>query len=228
MKNISCKIGYWSAVSLTVFFITWIVCFVGIAVTSPMYFWDGLPHYLSYISTYNQSFAVVAKLAMLFFGPVYLLLIHSFYDCSSEKQRPLLRIAVLFALAYAITSSLHYFVQLTSVKFSIENNLTDGIVHFLQANPYSFLISVNMLGWSFFLGFSSLFMAMSFNNGYLSKWFKYSFYVLFISCIAAGIGYSLQIKWMIFLFVNVGTGGSLLAVSFTSVKYFKVLWKVDL
>ncbi|HEX2934762.1 MAG TPA: hypothetical protein VHO72_05365 [Bacteroidales bacterium] len=102
------------------FFITWIVCFVGIAVTSPLFYWNGLPHYLAYISSYNQTFADLAKIAMLFFGPAYLLLIHSFYDCSSEKQRPLLRISLLFALAFTITSSIHYFVQVTSVKFSIQ------------------------------------------------------------------------------------------------------------
>lgn len=116
MKNISCKIGYWSAVSLIVFFITWMICFVGIAVTSPLFFWNGLAHYLAYISTYNQTLADVAKVAMLFFGPAYLLLIHSFYDCSSESQRSLLRLALLFALAFAVTSSIHYFVQVTSVK----------------------------------------------------------------------------------------------------------------
>lgn len=223
MKNISCKIGYWSAVSLTVFFITWIVCFVGIAVTSPMYLWNGLPHYLSYISTYNQSFAVVAKLAMLFFGPAYLLLVQSFYEYSSDSNKPLVRIGLLFALAFAITSSMHYFVQITSVKFCLQNGLTNGIDHFLQANPHSFLVSVNMLGWTFFLGLSSLFVALSFSNNLLNKWLRIFFYFLFISCFLAGFGYCFQIKWIIFLFVNVATGGGLLAISFFSVKYFKYL-----
>ncbi|HEX2934763.1 MAG TPA: hypothetical protein VHO72_05370 [Bacteroidales bacterium] len=69
-------------------------------------------------------------------------------------------------------------------------------------------------------------MALSFTLDHLIKGLKYVFLILFFSCLGAAIGYGLQNKWMIFLFVNVSTGGSLLAVSFTSLRYFRSIKNV--
>ena len=117
MNTLSYKIGYVSAILLTLSFIIWIISFVGIAVTSPLFHWSTISDYQVYVSTHSQFFQYTAKFFMLLFGPLYVLFISSFYDYGTKNQKTLVRISLLFGLAFAILSSLHYFVQLSATEY---------------------------------------------------------------------------------------------------------------
>ena len=155
--------------ALTICMITWIICFTGIAITSPLFHWTNLSDYLTYESSNSQTFQFIAKIFMLLFGPLYILLINSYYDYSSENNKVLLRAGLIFGAAFAILSCIHYFVQLSSVRINILDKKTSGLEHFIQANPYSVLTAIDMLGWTLFLGLSSLFIAPTFVGNKLNK-----------------------------------------------------------
>ena len=157
MNRLSCKIGFQSAQLLAFTFVVWIVCFIGIAITSPLFYWTNLPDYITYFQSNGQYLQNIAKFFMLLFGPLYVLLINSYYDYAAENKK-VVRISLLFGLAFAILSSIHYFEQLTAVRINIGSGQINGLEHFVQANPYSVMSSINMLGWTVFLGLSSFFI----------------------------------------------------------------------
>lgn len=223
MNTLSYKIGFWSAILLLSVFIGWTICFVGIVSTTPLFCWTNLSDYLAFEKAHSQIFQYIAKFLMFIFGPLYVLLINSFYDYASDNRKTLIRISLLFAMAFAILSSLHYFVQLSSVRLNIAQGNTDGLEHFVQANPNSIMTSIDMLGWTLFLGLSSFFVSPVFTGNKLNKTMRYAFIFNGLSCFLAGIGYVFQINVLTFLFINLGVGGALIIVSITSIKLFKQL-----
>jgi hypothetical protein len=224
MNTISTKIGFWSALTLLSTFIIWIVCFAGIAATSPLFFWSDLNGYIEYIRSNDQFFQNLAKFAMLLFGPVYVMLVNSFHDRANADRKTFSRLGLLFGLVFAALSCIHYFVQLSAVRINLERGIINGMEHFVQANPLSVMTSIDMLGWTLFLGLSSFFTALSItDNTRLGKWIRGAFYVNTISCFVAFIGYLLQIDLLTFIGVNMGVGGSIITASITSMKYFSRL-----
>jgi hypothetical protein len=225
MKTLSYKIGSWSSVLLATTFIVWIVCFTGIAIISPFFFWTNLSDYINYVQTNSQVFQNAAKLFMLLLGPLYVLVINSYYDYAPDEKKVLVRAALLFGTAFAILSSINYFVQLSSVRLNILHGQTAGLEHFVQANPNSIMTSIVMLGWTFFLGLSSLFIFPIFRGDKLNRVIRYAFIANGVSCVLAGIGYVFQVDIITFLFINLGSGGAMLIITIASVKLFRRLQK---
>ena len=223
MNTLSYKIGYWSAVSLILAFGVWIICFTGIALTSPLFYWTNLQDYLVYEHTHSQFFQNTAKFFMLLFGPLYVLFINSFYEYATDNKKVLVRISLLFATAFAILSSLHYFVQLSAVRLNIMHGQTNGLEHFIQANPNSIMTSIDMLGWTLFLGLSSFFISPVFKGDRLNTVIRYAFIFNGISCVLAGIGFVFQIDILTFIFINMGVGGAIFTITIASGKLFKHL-----
>ena len=223
MTTLSYKIGFWSALLLTLSFIVWIVCFIGIAFASPLFYWTNINDYLIYSQANNQILQYIAKFFMLLFGPLYVLLINSYYEYANDDKKVLVRISLLFGLAFAILSSLHYFVQLSAVRLNIKLGQLEGLVNFIQANPNSIMTSIDMLGWTLFLGLSSFFISPIFRGDRQNKIIHYTFICNGLSCILGGIGYVFQIDIMTFIFINLGVGGAILALSIASMKLFNRL-----
>ncbi len=219
MNLLSNKIGLWASVFLTISLLTWIICFIGISLTSPIFIWTNLSDYLMFEKSNSQFLQTIAKSCMLLFGPIYVLYISSFYNYTQDKKI-LVSLSSMFGLAFALLSSTNYFVQLSSVRINITQGNIAGIEHFLQANPYSIISSINMLGWTLFLGLSSFLISAIFNNDLKSNLLRNTFIVNGISCFIAGIGYILDIKILIFIFINLGVGGALMTICISSIKLF--------
>lgn len=221
MKTLSYKIGYYTSVLLAIIFIAWMVCFVGIALTSPLFFWTGMADYLKYTEHNSQILQIVAKALMLVFAPLFVVLINSYYEFVPNEKKFLIRLSLLFALGFAILSSMHYFVQLSSVRLNMMEGNINGMELFVQANPNSIMTSINMLGWTLFLGLSSFAIFPIF--GKKLKIIRFAFIANGISCMLAGVGYVFQIDLLTFLFANLGVGGALLVVMIYSARLFRRL-----
>ena len=225
MNNFTRKLGMWSSGLITLSFIGWIICFVGIALTSPLLYWTNLTDYLNFINTYNQTFQTIAKTLMWLFGPLFLLLIYSFYNYIVPEKKDFLRIGLLFGLAFTILSSIHYFIQISSVRLLINHSETEGLSHLLQANPISVISAINMLGWTFFLGLCSLFIAPAFQSKGKHLLLKIAFTFNGISCLIGSVSYLFQIDIVTFICMNLCLGGAILVISITSFFIFKKLPK---
>jgi hypothetical protein len=220
MNNLSSKIGYWSALSMLFAFAIWILSFAGIAVTSPLFYWTNLPDYIVHYQSTGHHFQHLAFLFTLFIGPLYLLIINGYYEYSTGSKKALVRISLLFGLGFAILSSLHYFVQLSSVRLNLLNGNFDGMEAFIQANPLSIMTSIDMLGWTLFLGLSSLFLSPVFSGEKSNSLLRYAFLFNGLSCMMAGVGYVLRIDILTFICINICTGGAMMVISIASLRLF--------
>ena len=225
MNTLKINIALWSARICLLSFLIWIISFIGIAFTSPLFLWSDLNHYLNFYSTHSQLFASFAKIWMILFSLSFLVLIIVWNEFSNQETKILTKIGAAFALLFTICSSIHYFIQISSVRFALNQGTVSGLEHFLQANPTSFSSSVNMLGWGLFLGLSSFFLFFESKLNQRSKGVRIGFLIVAVSCILGCISFLLQIDMATFLFINLGLGGGMILLSISIFLQFKNLKK---
>lgn len=220
MNKIILNLGIWSAILCLASFIVWIISFTGIAISSPLFYWTNLEDYIDYVNTNNQFFQYLAKSFMIIFSLAYMILIFVFHEFTLAQRQILSKIAIAFSIMFALVTAVHYFVQVSAVRFAISEIDYSGLEHFIQAKPTSVLSSVNMLGWTLFLGLSSLFIYLGLKPKSLTKGIRLGLLVNAISCILAGFGYLLQIDLITFVFINLGLGGAVLLMTISASRYF--------
>jgi hypothetical protein len=227
MNKITLNTGLWSAIICLSAFIIWIIAFTGIAIQSPLFQWTNIEDYIYYVTNNSQFFQYLAKSFMIIFSLGYMILAIVFYEFARDERKILVKIAVVFSIMFGIVSSIHYFVQISSVRFAIAENEYSGLANFLQSNPISFLSSVNMLGWTLFLGLSTLFMYLGFPQKSGTKGIRYGLVINAVSCIFGGIGYLFQIDLLTFIFMNLGIGLGFILLSVSSIKFFNKIKAED-
>ena len=223
MNRTTINTGLYAAIICLASFIIWIISFVGIALTSPLFFWSGLQDYVDYATTTPQFFQYLAKSFMILFSLAYLALIMVFREYTNDDRKLLGNLSLAFALMFALASAIFYFVQVSAVRFAIAESSYAGLEHFVQANPTSVLSSVNMLGWTLFLGLSSLFIYLALRPDKLTKAIRLGLLINTVSCLSAGIGYLFQIDLITFISINLGVGVAFILVTISSVSYFSRL-----
>jgi hypothetical protein len=223
MKSLSIKLGYWASLICISTFVVWTICFVAIFKINPIFQWTNLADYITYTSNYNQSFKYLAQFTMLLFAPAFLIMLHSIDDYASEDKKILSRISVSFATIFAACISIHYFVQVSSVRLSIAKGQIAGLEQFIQSNPISGIAGINMVGWTFFFSLSCLFIAPIFTGSRLNKVIKYAFISNGIICILGGIGYVFDNIILILLTLNFGMGAATLTATIALLIFFRRL-----
>jgi hypothetical protein len=207
------RLGFYSAVGLAITFVAFTTLFLAIAASAPLFVWTNLADYVEYVTAYSQLFAHLARLAMLLFAPLLVILLNCIHEYAAPERKILSRTAAQFGLACAVLIGVNYFVQLTAVRLSLEKGEFAGLEHFLQGNPYSTISAVNMLGWTLFFGLASLFVAPVFVGGRLEKTIRGAFLVNGIVCLLAGVGYILEIPVLVFVTINLGMGAAVLVAT---------------
>ena len=81
--------------------------------------------------------------------------------------------------------------------------------------------ALNLLGWSLFLGLSSLCAAPLFGSNRLERWLRNLFLANGLFCLLGGAGYLLEHFWLLFLSLNFGMGGAMLALTILLAVYFR-------
>lgn len=223
MNKIILSTGLWSAIICLTAFIVWIISFTGIAIQSPLFYWTNMEDYNDYINSNSQFFQYLAKSFMIIFSLAYMILTIVFYEFITTERKILAKIAIVFSIMFALVSSIHYFVQISSVRFAIAENEYSGLEHFLQSNPISFLSSVNVLGWTLFLGLSTLFMYLGFISTSGAKGIRLGLLISAISGIFGGIGYLFQIDILTFVCLNLGIGLAFFIITISSIGFINRL-----
>lgn len=220
---LSISLGFWSALLSAATFVVFTIAFVAILATSPIFVWTNLSDYVTSVQENNQFFKHLAQLAMLLFGPLFVLLLNSIHDIALAQHKVLTRAALAFGIVFAALSGVHYFVQLSTVRHNIAAGTLDGLQHLIQANPNAAILAVNMLGFTLFLGLASLFVAPVFAGDRLRAVIRYSFLANGIFCLLGGVGFVLQITWLVFVCINLGMGSAVLVATIALAVYFRRL-----
>jgi len=220
MSELSLKFGFWSAFLSAVTFFVFTICFVAILIAGPLFVWTDLAGYVTYVNQTDQFFQHSARLAMLLFGPLFVVLLNCIHEITPDDRKVLSRISLCFGLVFATLTGINYFVQLSVVRQNIAANHLEGLLQVVQANPASAVSAVNMLGWSLFLGLSSLFVAPVFSGSRLALVIKIAFLANGIFCVLGGIGYVFEWLVLLFLSINIGMGGAVMTAAIALTIFF--------
>ena len=225
MNKIIINTGLWSAIICLTSFVIWIISFAGIAITSPLFYWTNLEDYIDFVNNNSQFFQYLAKSFMILFAIGYMILAIVYSDFANMERKILAKIAITFSLLFTLLVSAHYYVQISAIRFAFDKEQFTGLEHFLQSNPTSFICSLNMLGWTVFLGLSSLFMYLALKPDSLTKTIRAGLFINTISCILGGAGYLFQIDIITFITMNLGIGCAFFIMTISSIRYFSRLRK---
>lgn len=223
MNRLSIALGFWSAFLSAIAFVVFTLCFVAIAVTSPLFIWTDLSAYVAYVKEHSQILPHVARLTMLLFSPLFIVLLNSIEVYAATDKKILVRIGLSFGLGFAILIGINYFVQLSVVRQNIDTNHLEGLVQIVQANPTSVVSGINMLGWSLFLGLASLFVGPVFSGSRLEKTIGVMFLLNGIFCLLGGIGFVFGFVVLLFISINFGMGGAVATLTILLCILFKRL-----
>ncbi len=217
------RIGFWSALLSALAFLVFTVCFIGVAVTSPIFMWTNLTDYLVYVQENGQFLQTIARVCSLSFALLFVLLLNAIHEITVAEKKVLTRTALSLGIGFAVLAGLFYFVQITAVRWSIQLGQTTGLEQVIQANPLSAVSAMNMLGWTLFLGLASLFLVPVFANGRLQKTIRIAFLLNAIFCLLGGVSYFMQWIVLLFLTINLGMGGAVTVAMMALALYFRRL-----
>jgi len=215
------RLGFWAAITAFLTFVVYTICFTAILLSAPLFTWTTLADYIAYVGEHGGLFRSLAQFAMLLFGVSFVVLLNSIQECANNEQKILIRISVGFGLLFAVTVGIHYFTQLSAVRLNLLGGQTEGLEHFVQANPYSILSAINMLGWTLFLGLASLFVAPVFSGARLERLIRSAFLLNAFFCLGGGIGYVEEIEWLVFVTITIGMGASVLVATAALAIWFR-------
>lgn len=205
------KIAFWAALLTVITFVVFTICFVMVYSQGTSTTWAGINAFAAQSQVGNPLFKILAQASMVLFGPLYVIILNSLNILARPDKKILSRIAADFGLAFALLSSLHYFIQVTVVRWSVASGQITGLEPFVQSNPISFILATNMLGWTLFFGLSSLFAAFVFANQGIEKVIRVALLVNGITCLVGGVGFILQNGTLVFITMNFLMGGAVLA-----------------
>lgn len=212
MNPVTQRLGVWSSGLAAFTFLLFTVCFVAIAVTQPLFIWTDMADFVAYRQQYGALFAMIAQTAMLVFGVLYLVILNCVYEVTPDSRKILVRVAICLAVGFAVLTGMHYFVQISAVRLNLAQGQTAGLEQFLQAKPDSAIAAINMLGWTIFFGGSSLFVAPVFEGSRRKRILQVLFQVNGVCCLLAGVGYVFNWVVLVFVTINLGMGGAVIAL----------------
>ncbi len=145
MNKLTSRLGFWSAVIITLLVISIDAGMILSAILFPM---TTITSIEAYVSTFN-SLQMLPFIPSLLLAPLFVILMLAIHHYAADDQKVLSQLGFSFALICAAVLSIHYYVQLTFVRQGIVNHETAGVWQFATPNPHSFFWTFAALGYGF-------------------------------------------------------------------------------
>jgi len=223
MNQISLKLGFWAAVGSALTFVIFSVCFVAILAVQPLFVWTNMADFVVYAQGNGRFFQYLAQASMLIFGVLYVVALNSIHEIVPADKKILTRNSLGFGLIFAALIGVNYFVQISAVRFNLQMGQFAGLEQVLQANPFSAMSAINMLGFTLFFGLSSLFVAPVFSGGRLEKVIRIAFLANGVFVLVGGVSYLFQWLVLLFLTINLGMGAAMMVATVALAIWFRRL-----
>ena len=120
-------------------------------------------------------------------APIFVVLMAAIHARAPEPTRIFTRIALAFAIVYAVVIGVDYFVQFTVVIPSLQAGETEGLSLFTQYNPHGLFIAGEALGY-LAMSLALLFAAPVFAGGRIERTIRWLFVAGFVLVLAAFVG----------------------------------------
>lgn len=223
MNQISLKLGFWAAAGGAVTYVIFTVCFVAILAVQPLFVWTNMADFVVYAQGNGRFFQYLAQASMLIFGVFYVATLNSIHEIAPADKKILTRNSLSFGLIFAALIGVNYFVQISAVRFNLTAGQFAGLEQVLQANPFSAMSAINMLGFTLFFGLSSLFVAPVFSGGRLEKVIRAAFLANGVFVLVGGVSYLFQWLVLLFLTINLGMGAAMMVAVVALAIWFRRL-----
>ena len=125
--------------------------------------------------------------AGLLLAPIFVVLMACIHAATPEPRNLYSRIALSFAVAYAVIISVDYFVQLTVVVPSLQAGETEGLSLFTQYDPNGLFIALESLGY-LTMTIAFLFASAVFSSGRVERAIRWLFVLGFGLAVATFVG----------------------------------------
>ena len=177
MNRLSIRLGFWSSILMATSFIVYTIAFVAILSFFRIPPWTGLSDFVASVNNTWYLFYTSCQLLAFLTPLLFVLVINSIHDYARNDKKILTRISICFAIVFAALSSINYFIQFSAVRLNILHGQPEGVEQFIQLNPLAVITAINILGWTLFLGLSSLFIVPIFSGSGLEKLIRLSFLI---------------------------------------------------
>jgi len=154
---------------------------------------------IEFVATSSTNWLMVFDIVTMFSGIYYVFLIIALPFSENRKKTP----AIIFAAALMIITNIAHTINLTSIR-NIKNGI--NMPDYLQiGKTFSFVTSIEYLGWGIFLGLAFLFSSLGIANKQELKPLKITLFICSCLCIIGFFGWFL-INENLWYIASVGYG----------------------
>jgi hypothetical protein len=196
MTKLAALIGMWAAWTETLVGYVYLAGYMALVAAFPIKPWIDIRTFAADVNTPYMTWLTALQLLAFLQALLLLVISMAIHEYAPTDHKILTRLGMAFALAFALLSSMHYYIQWVGVRQSILRGDLEGLGLFAQFNFDSPLSAANMLGWMFFYGLTCLVVAPVFRTGRLETWIRWGFRINGIGCIASAVVLAFGYKWV--------------------------------
>ncbi len=226
MTKLATVIGQWAAWTQTLVGYGYLAGYITVLAIFPLEPWVDIQAFAADLGTPHMTAVTVLQLLAFLQALLVLVLAAAIHEYAPPEKRILSRLGMAFGLAFALLSSLHYYVQWVGVRQSILRGDLEGLGLFVQFNFDSPLSAINMLGWMFFYGLTTLALAPVFANSRIETWIRWAFVSNGVGCILSAVLLAFGQKWA-FLFWTVVISVTWYAYPLLGILFYRIRAQAD-
>jgi hypothetical protein len=157
----------------------------------------------------------------LVLAPIFIGLMAAIHSYAADMKKTFSRVALSFAVIYAVVIMVNYFVQLTVVVPSLQSGESQDLSLFTQYNPHGFFIALEVLAY---LMMSASFLAAApvFAGDGVERAIRWLFTLCFVLALGAFAGFwlvkhdlvAIEVTLLMIDWVALIAGGALLSIVF--------------
>lgn len=202
-------------------FIIYTVCFTAILFVNKPFVWTDIEALAKYEAESVAAFKYIGMGCMIVYCAAFTVITLCIEESAAESRKIFAKASSFFALGFCITVCINYFVQITSTRLQLLSGAAEGLTQFTQSYSISGLNGINMLGWTFFYGIASLFIALAFTGTREQRALRLACILNFILMSIGLIGYIINNFNILLYTMNLGLGGAGIFMLLCFLKYFK-------
>lgn len=192
MSQWSIKLGYWSAISCIILNIIWATGLVMAFSVFPIPAWTNLAEFVAAAQPISLVIGTTSQVAAFLLGPLSMILLCCLHDYAPDDKKILARIGVCYMVATMVLGGQLYFVHFNSMRLVLSRGIVTGLEQFVEWNADSPIAASGFLGWTFFWGLASLFVAPIFAGGRLERGLRYTSLICGICGTLGAVGFLLE------------------------------------
>jgi len=221
MNTTNAKLGFSMSIVSLFSFIAYTFCFAAILFVGEPFTWTNI-HDLAVHEAGNPIlFKYLGMGCMILFSCAFVVMVACMHPSKRKERTSVFYVALSFAVAFCITISINYFVQLSATRLQLMTGAAEGLTQFTQSFSISAINAINMLGWTLFYAIASVALSFLFDTTKLGRTAKFFCLANAAMMLAGLVGYLLNSFSILLITMNLGLGATGIALIITMGLFFR-------